>query len=94
MVQAPFYCSMARSVQSTHEFTFQRNFYSLEKEKFVVRCDDGAVYEFGRPTDGRKTFELIRRFQPDGELSTSNGVLPAAVVQAANERFGESGWSK
>ncbi len=85
---------MAREIESVHTFAYKPHKFALEKEKAVVRCDDGAVYEFGRATDGAATHRLIRRFQPDGSLSTSNAVLPAAVKQTVNSLLGEDGWSK
>lgn len=85
---------MAREIESVHTFAYKPHKFALEKEKAVVRCDDGAVYEFGRATDGPATYRLIRRFQPDGSLSTSNGILPAAVKQTVSSLFGDDGWTK
>lgn len=85
--------NMARNIESVHTFTHKQSPWSLEKEKVVVRCHDGAVYEFGKPED-EPTYRLIRRFQPDGSLSTSSGVLPSAVKETANSLFGETKWHK
>jgi len=84
---------MAREIESVHTFTHKSHQFGLAKETTVVRCDDGAIYEFVRPED-QPNHRLSRRFQPDGELSTSRGVLPAAVKETVNNLFGESKWSK
>ena len=85
---------MAREIESVHEFSHKSHQFGLEKEKLVVRCDDGAIYEFGRAVDEPDTFNLVRRFQPDGSLSTSRAILPAAVKESVNTLLGEDGWSK
>lgn len=83
---------MAREVESFHQFTHQSHKFGLEKEVAVARCDDGAVYEFERPTDGPESFRLVARFQPDGSRSLSNGVLPAAVKETLDSTLPE--WFK
>lgn len=86
---------MSRSVDQVHEFTQERTF-GIDKEKTVVRCDDGAVYEFedseSLPKDSPP--RLVRAFQPDGSLTHVSGrkILPAAVEETAETLFG--GWSK
>lgn len=84
---------MAREIESVHEFTHKSHKFGLPKDITVLRCDDGAVYEFIRP-DGEPNHRLARRFQPDGELSTSSGVLPGAVKELAEDLFGENRWVK
>lgn len=84
---------MAREVESVHRFEHQRHKHALKKERLILRCDDGAIYEFGKATDA-PAFRLVRRFQPDGSLSTSRGVLPAAIKQTANDILGEKSWHK
>lgn len=82
---------MAREIESVHQFEHQSHKFGLPKEKVVMRCDDGAVYEFEQ-AEGRSQHRLVRRFQPDGTLSTSRGVLPAAVKETANTII--NGWTK
>lgn len=84
---------MAREIESVHTFTHKTHKFALEHECLVMRCDDGAVYEFGKAVD-EPTFRLVRRFKPDGTLSTSRAILPAAVKQTVNELLGESKWHK
>jgi len=83
---------MAREVESFHQFTHKQSPWSLEKEVAVARCDDGAVYEFERPTDGRESFRLVRRFDPQGEMSLSRGVLPGAVKETVSDALPD--WTK
>lgn len=85
---------MAREITSMHEFVHKPHKFALEKEKMVLRCDDGAIYEFGRAVDESEAYRLVRRFQPDGQLSTSKAILPAAVKETVSSVLGESGWYK
>ena len=85
---------MAREIETMHEFVHKPHKFALEKEKMVLRCDDGAIYEFGRAVDESETYRLVRRFQPDGELSTTKAILPAAVKQTVSDVLGENGWMK
>jgi hypothetical protein len=86
---------MARDVNSVHEFTHDPP-YGLEKEKTVVRCDDGTVYEFEQsdslPKDAPP--RLVRAFQPNGRMTHVDGqkVLPDAVEETVETLLG--GWSK
>lgn len=83
---------MAREVESVH--TFERDpKFGLAKEKTVVRCDDGATYEF-EEADGSPVPRLVRGFQPDGSMTHVSGsaALPGAVKETANLLF--EGWSK
>jgi hypothetical protein len=87
---------MARETESVHTFTHKPHTLAMEKEKTVLRCDDGAVYEF-EESDGMARGEpprLVRAFQPDGEMTHISGrkVLPSAVEETVETLFG--GWSK
>jgi len=87
---------MGRETESVHTFTHSAHEYALDKEKTVVRCDDGTTYEFEK-TDGmaRDTPpRLVRAFQPDGEMTHTTGrkVLPSAVEETVETLLG--GWSK
>jgi hypothetical protein len=84
--------SMARDVESVHTFTHEPK-YRLNKEMCVVRCDDGTVYEFEKPTD-EPHFTLAHSIQPDGELrhTTTKGRLPSAVEETVSVLL--NGWSK
>lgn len=77
---------MAREIDNVQTFTHKISPWSLEKEKVVMRCDDGAIYEFERPTD-EPNFELRCRYQPDGTLSTASGRLPSAIKETAGALF-------
>lgn len=87
---------MAREIESVHTFDHQTHEYGMEKEKTVIRCDDGAVYEFeesdslARDTPPR----LVRVFQPEGHISPAENFsrLPEAVDETVETLFG--GWSK
>jgi hypothetical protein len=84
---------MARKTESVHQFERDPK-YRLTKEKTVVRCDDGAVYEFERPKD-EPLARLVVGFQPDGS-KTHTGKrmprLPDAVEETVETLLG--GWSK
>lgn len=87
---------MGREAESVHTFTHQPHKFAMEKEKAVVRCDDGTVYEF-EETDGMAKDappRLVRAFQPDGEMTHISGrkILPSAVEETVETVFG--GWSK
>lgn len=87
---------MARETESVHTFTHQPHKFAMEKEKTIVRCDDGAVYEF-EETDGLAQDappRLVRAFQPDGSMTHVSGhkVLPSAVEETVETLLG--GWSK
>lgn len=83
---------MAREVESIHQFEHSQP-YGLNKHKTVVRCDDGAIYEFEQ-ADGRPEPRLVRGFQPDGDLTHVSGakILPSAVEETVSAVL--SGWSK
>lgn len=83
---------MAREVESVHQFTHSAP-YSFEKEKTVVRCDDGTVYEF-EVSESSPEPRLVRSVRPDGTFAhtNTNGRLPAAVKETASDMFGR--WSK
>lgn len=93
---------MAKEVERVEQDTVQADPYSLEREQVKLHCDDGSEYVFERPTDSpTDKFTLARRVKPDGELSTSKGILPASVKESMNTvterlaKFGiERGWSK
>jgi len=87
---------MARQTETAHVFRHKPTKFSLETEKLVIRCDDGAVYEFERATDGPSTYELLRRFQPDSNVvSMSKAMLPDAVKETATELLGgPENWTK
>lgn len=93
---------MAKEVTNVSRETVQSDPYSLEREQVTVECDDGSEYVFERPTDSpTKSYSLARRVKPDGELSTSKGILPSAVKESmdnlttrlANAGI-ERGWQK
>lgn len=85
---------MEREVQQIHEFEQNRKF-DQRKEKTVVRCDDGAVYEFEK-TEGMARDSpprLVRSYDPDDSLpNVSRKVLPNAVEDTVETLLG--GWSK
>ncbi len=83
---------MARSIESVHQFEHSQP-YGLPKDKTVIRCHDGAVYEFER-AEGRNSARLVRGFQPDGSMSHvgSSSRLPAAVEETVSMLL--TGWSE
>lgn len=87
---------MARDAESVHTFTHKAHEYGMEKEKTVIRCDDGAIYEFEDADSLAKDAppRLVRAFQPDGEMTHISGrkILPSAVEETVETIFG--GWSK
>lgn len=84
---------MGREPESAHQFEHQTSKWSLPKEMFVVRCDDGTIYEFESPKDTPEGFTLTHAFQPSGEMThTTKKVLPAAVEETVETLIG--GWSK
>lgn len=93
---------MAKEVTHVERQTVQPHPHALEREQVVLECDDGSEYVFERPTDTpRKKLTLARRIKPDGELSTSKGVLPSSVKESMDkltERLATMGiereWSK
>jgi len=86
---------MSRNVTQVRTFTHNPKF-GMEKEKTVIRCDDGSVYEFEDSDSVPKTEppRLVRAFQPDGRMThiDTREVLPDAVKETCNSLFG--GWSK
>lgn len=80
---------MARDVASVHAFRHDPKF-RLSKNKLVVRCDDGAVYEF-EEADGNPRPRFVRSFDPDGTVRNtgSNKRLAKSVEVIANECLGE-----
>lgn len=94
---------MAKQVTNVERETVQPHPHALEKEVVTLECDDGSEYIF-ELTDGNagEKFRLARRVKPDGEVSTSSAILPAAVeetMDAAIERWSDlgldgSGWFK
>jgi len=93
---------MAKQVTNVERATVQESKFSLEREQVSLTCDDGSEYVFERPADSpRQDYNLARRVKPDGDLSTSKGILPAAVTEAMDdftERLAEygikRGWEK
>lgn len=86
---------MAREVEQVRTFTHNEKF-SPTKEKTVVLCDDGSVYEFEK-TDGMARDSpprLVRSFDPDGTMRNVTGrkALPATVEETVETILG--GWSK
>ena len=87
---------MGREAETIHTFTHQPHKFAMEKEKTIVRCDDGTVYEFEEteslPADAGP--RLVRAFQPEGEMTHISGrkILPSAVEETVETLFG--GWSK
>lgn len=86
---------MQRQVESVHTFTRNPK-YRMQKEKVVVRCDDGTVYEFEDSNSLPKGSppRLVRGFQPDGSLTHTGSYkrVPDAVDETLDTLFG--GWSK
>lgn len=93
---------MAKEITNVERETVQPDPYSLEREQVTLTCDDGSEYVFERATDSpRKDYTLARRIKPDGELSTSKGILPSSVKKSMDDftarlaKFGvERGWQK
>lgn len=78
---------MAREPESVHEWTEDRRF-SLRKEKTVIRCDDGTVYEFEQ-AEGNPSPRLVRGFKPNGRIThLDGGRLPSAVKETAKDLLG------
>lgn len=79
---------MAREVATVHAFRHDPPF-RLAKDKLVVRCDDGAVYEFEQP-DGNPRPRFVRSFDADGTVRNtgSNKRLADAVEAVATELLG------
>jgi hypothetical protein len=67
--------------------------YRLTKEKTVIRCDDGTVYEFVQP-DGHPRPRLVQSFDPDGTVRNKSGQkrVANAVNKTVNRLFGS--WDK
>jgi hypothetical protein len=93
---------MAKQVTNVERQTVQPHKHALEREQVTLTCDDGSEYVFERPADSpRKKYNLARRVKPDGELSTSKGILPSSVKDSMDrltERLAnlgiERGWEK
>lgn len=93
---------MAKQVTHLSRETVQPHPHALKREQVVLECDDGSEYVFERPADSpRKEYNLARRVNPDGELSTSKGILPSSVEEEMDnltERLAtmgiERGWHK
>lgn len=70
---------MARKVVSVHRFERDPKF-RLAKEFVVIRCDDGAVYEFEKP-EGARSHRFIKTLHPDGSRTNtgSRKRLPESV---------------
>lgn len=86
---------MSRKVESVHTFTRDPK-YRMTKEKTVVRCDDGTVYEF-EDSDSIPKHDpprLVKAFQPDGSVTHTGArkVLPQAVEETVEGLLG--GWSQ
>lgn len=83
---------MAREIESVHRWTEDPT-YGLTKERTVVRCDDGYIYEFAQAID-EPYAKLVRGFDDDGAMSHVNRSprLPNAVKETADSLF--SRWSK
>jgi len=83
---------MSREVESVHQFRHDPKF-RLTKDKTVIRCDDGAVYEFEQP-DGRPRPRFVRSFDPDGTMRNVSGrkMLASAVEETVETLF--EGWEK
>jgi hypothetical protein len=68
----------------------------MEKEKTIVRCDDGAVYEFEDSESIPKGTppRLVRGYQPDGRITHIDvcETLPESVEKTVQSLFG--GWSE
>lgn len=86
---------MSRNVESVHQFRHEPKF-RLSKDMTVVRCGDGTVYEFEKPTDEPDGISptLTRAYQPDGSVTHtgSRAILPDAVEETVETLLG--GWSK
>lgn len=84
---------MGREPQTVHQFTHKQHEYALEKEHTVIRCDDGAVYEFVQP-DGRPRPRFVRSFDPSGEMKNtgSHKRIASAVEETVDTLF--NGWEK
>lgn len=83
---------MTRNVESIHQFRHDPKF-RLSKDKTVIRCDDGAIYEFEQ-ADGRRQPRFIRSFDPDGTMKNVSGrkMLAGAVEETVDTLF--EGWEK
>lgn len=83
---------MAREIETVHQFEHSQKF-GLSKEKTVIRCDDGAIYEFEKAAD-QLHHRLVRGFQPDGTMTHigTSSRLPEAVSETVAMMF--AGWSK
>jgi hypothetical protein len=84
--------TMAREVQQVYEYTHDKKF-QLTKEKTIIRCDDGAVYEFEQVGD-RPFARFVRSFDPDGTMKNTGGrkMLAGSVEEMADTLF--NGWKK
>jgi hypothetical protein len=85
---------MAREVETVNQFEQHADDYRrLTKEKTIIRCDDGAVYEFCQP-DGRPVPRFVRSFDPDGTMKNTSGrkMLAGAVEETVETLF--DGWKK
>lgn len=83
---------MAREVESIHQFRHDPKF-RLAKEKTVIRCDDGSIYEFSQ-ADGSPRPRFTRSFDPDGTMRNVSGrkMLASAVEETVDTLF--EGWEK
>lgn len=87
---------MGREVEQVR--TFERNpKFGLRKQKLILRCNDGAVYEFekaaGHPSDEPPRF--VRSFDGSGTKMRNTGArkrLPDAVEETVETLVG--GWTK
>lgn len=83
---------MGREAATVHQWTEEPKFRA-SKERTVIRCDDGYIYEFERLED-QPLPRLVRGFKPSGEMSHLSGskILPAAVKETVDSLF--TRWEK
>lgn len=83
---------MAREIESVHQFEHNPR-YRLAKHMTVIRCDDGAIYQFEQAIDEPHPI-LTKSHQPDGSLAHlgSSSRLPDAVEETVDVLF--NGWKK
>jgi len=88
---------MAKAVTNAAQFRdpFQPS-YGPDRNIFVVKCDDGGVYEFQKLED-EPVWDMRSRGSVDENpryWSQSRAKLPADVVETLNSVFGEDFWTK
>lgn len=83
---------MAREVENIKQYQVDEPL-RMSKEVTVIRCDDGATYQFEQ-ADGRPRPRFVRSYDPDGTPRNMTGrkMLAQSVEEVINTMFDD--WDK